>query len=158
MFVRWGSSLSTSCRVTNGVRQRGVLSPLLFNAYINDRSIRLSQTGIEGSIGGKFVNHMIYADDLCVISLSSSGLQSLLNICTEYCQLHDLTFNVKKSVCMFFRSSVNKQCGLSDIFINGTICEFANEVKYLSVMINSSFNTTIDVKRQTRNYFARLTY
>ena len=85
----------------NGVRQGGVLSPLLFNVYINDLSIQLSQTGIGGSIDGKFVNHMIYADDLCVISLSSSGLQSLLNICTDYCQLHDLTFNAKKSVCSF---------------------------------------------------------
>ena len=64
--------------------------------------------------------------------------------------MHDLTFNAKKSVCMFFRSSVNKQCGLSDIFISSTICEFANEVKYLGVMINSSFKTTIDVQRQTR--------
>ena len=43
------------------------LSPLLFNVYINDLSMRLSETGIGGSIGGKFVSHMIYADDLCVI-------------------------------------------------------------------------------------------
>ena len=69
--------------------------------------------------------------------------------------MHDLTFNAKKSVCLFFRSSVNKQCGLSDIFISGTICEFVNEVKYLGVMIKSSFKTIIDVRRQTHNFHAR---
>ena len=40
-------------------------------------------------------------------------------------------------------------------FISGTMCEFANEVKYLGVMINSSLKTTIDVKRQTRNFYSR---
>ena len=129
MFVRCGSSLSTGFRVTNGVRQGSIFSPLQFNVYINDLSIRLSQTGIGGSIGGKFVNHMMYADDLCVISLSSSGLQLLLNICTDYSQLHDLTFNVKISVRRFFRSSFNKQCVFSDIFISGIKWEFANELK-----------------------------
>ena len=75
MFVIWGSSLPTGYPMTNGVRQ-GAIQCL----YINDLSIRLCQTDIGDSSGGKLVNHMIYADDLCVISLSSSGLQSLLNI------------------------------------------------------------------------------
>ena len=131
IFFKKNRNTVTNIFVTNGVRQGGVLSPLLFNVYVNDLSTQLSQTGIGDSIDGKFVNHMIYADDLCVISLSSSGLQSLLNICTDYSELHDLTFNAKKSVSMFFRFSVNKQCGLADTFISGTMCEFANEVKYL---------------------------
>ena len=59
---------------------------------------------------------------------------------------------------MSFKSSDNTQCGLSNIFISGTICDFANEVKYLGVMINSLFKTTIHVKRQTRNFYARAIY
>ena len=35
------------------------------------------------------------------------------------------------------------------------ICEFSNKVKYLGVMISSSMKTTIDVKRQTRTFYAR---
>ena len=42
MYVRWGrSTLSTVFQVTNGVCQGGILSPMLFNLYINDVSIRL---------------------------------------------------------------------------------------------------------------------
>ena len=119
------------------VRQGGVLSPLIFNVYINGLSISFSHTDSEGSVDSKIGNHMIYADDLCVIFLPSSGLQLLLNICIEFSQMHCITFNAKKSVGLFIRSSVTKQCGLSNIFISGTMCEFANEVKYLGVMINS---------------------
>ena len=128
---------------------------MLFSLYINDLSIRLTNFGIGGTLGGKFVNHMIYADDLCIISLSSSGLQTLLKMCTDYCDLHNIKFNAKKSVCLFFRSSVNKSCALPKIFTFDTICEFSYEVKYLGVMISSSMKTTIDVKRQTRAFYAR---
>ena len=38
MYVRWGRTLSSSFRVTNGVRQGGILSPYLFNLYMDDIS------------------------------------------------------------------------------------------------------------------------
>ena len=94
---------------------------------------------------------MIYA----LFYLSSFRLKTLLNNCTSYCHFHDIKFNAKKSVCLFFTSSVNKRCALPTIFIRDTICEFLNEVKYLAVMISSSIKTTIDVKRQTRTFYAR---
>ena len=34
MCVRWGSSVSSTFTVSNGVRQGGILSPFLFNIYI----------------------------------------------------------------------------------------------------------------------------
>ena len=46
---------------------------------------------------------MLYADEICIVSLSSSGLQHLLNICSDYCERHDLTFNSRKSMCMYSR-------------------------------------------------------
>ena len=32
--------------------------------YINNLSIRLTNSGIGGTLGGKFLNHMIYADEV----------------------------------------------------------------------------------------------
>ena len=81
MTVRWGACISDSFKVTNDVRQDGILSPQLFNIYIDGLSDILSKSSICGSIDGKRINHLLYADDLCIVSLSSAGLQQLLSIC-----------------------------------------------------------------------------
>ena len=98
----------------------------------------LNNSLIGGSLGGKRINHMLYADDLCIVSLSSAGLQKLLSICDEYCASHSITFNVKKSVCMFFKSTVNKHCDNSTVFLSGNQINFVQEVKYLGVLLNPS--------------------
>ena len=69
MYVKWGSTLSSKFQVTNGVRQGGVLSPLLFNVYVNEPSELLNKSGIGGmggTMGGTIINHMLYADDICI--------------------------------------------------------------------------------------------
>ena len=71
MTVKWGHCVSNSFSVTNGVRQGGVLSQQLFNVYIDGLSDILNKS----TIGGKRINHLLYADDPCIVSLSSAGLQ-----------------------------------------------------------------------------------
>ena len=92
---------------------------------------------------------MTYVSFLC-----PAGLQQLLNICNGYSELHGLTFNAKKSMCMYFSISMNKHCGCPVIYLgNSKLCVFVKEVKYLGVMIHSTMKTTIDVARQTRKFY-----
>ena len=42
------------------------------------------------------VNHLCYADDICLISLSSAGMQQLLIICDTYAKEYDLLYNGSK--------------------------------------------------------------
>ena len=128
---------------------------MLFNLYINNLSIRVTNSDIGGTLDNRFVNHMMYADDLCIVSLSSSGLQELLNMCTDYCDLHDIMLNAKKFVCLFFWSlSTNVVLYQKFLFMIQYV-NFSNEVRYQGVMISSSMKTTIDVKRQTRTFYAQ---
>ena len=84
MQVRWGSSVSS---VGDGVRQGGLLSPALFNLYMNDLS-NLSGCRTGCMIGNTVINHLMYVDDLPIFSLVV-GFQQLLNVCTEYGSKHD---------------------------------------------------------------------
>ena len=68
MFVRWGATTSTQFTVSNGVKQGGIISPILFNVYMDDLSIALNSSGIGGYLGAVFLNHLCYADDLCLIA------------------------------------------------------------------------------------------
>ena len=46
--------ISDSFKVTNGVRQGGILSPQLFNIYIDGLSDILNKSSVGGSIGGPY--------------------------------------------------------------------------------------------------------
>ena len=65
--VRWGSHISDSFYIRNGVRQGGILSPMLFNLYVDGLSRSLNSLNIGCKIGPRLVNHLAYADDLVLI-------------------------------------------------------------------------------------------
>ena len=152
---KWGVCISDSFKVTNGVRQGEILSSQLFNIYIDGLSDILNKSSVGGSIGGKRINHMLYADDLCIVSLSSAGLQQLLTICDQYCAMHSITFNVKKSVCMFFRCSMNNTCDITNVVLSGNTIDYVHKTKYLGVLLCSDMKTSIDVCRQTSRFYAQ---
>ena len=54
MFIRWGKSCSNRFYVTIRGKQGGILSPALFNVYMNNLSATLNQSGI----GDNLVNHI----------------------------------------------------------------------------------------------------
>ena len=96
MHVRWGTTATTPFLVSNGVKQGDIISPMLINVYMDDISIKLNQSGIGRNIGGHLINHLCY-DDLCLISLSSAGMQKLLDMCSTYAIDHLLTYKGCKS-------------------------------------------------------------
>ena len=53
-------------------------------------SEKLNASNIGGDIVGKLVNHLCYADDICLICLSSIGMQQLLSFCDIYAKEGDL--------------------------------------------------------------------
>ena len=67
------------------------------------------------------INHMIYADDICIISLSSAGLQQFVIVCSDYSKLHALTFNAKKSMSRYFITCMNKHCECPVIYLSNSI-------------------------------------
>ncbi len=74
--VRWGDEMSSQFGVVNGVKQCGVLSPLLFAVYIDELLIRLDETGIGCHIGICFIATLAFADDLNLLAPTLFGLKN----------------------------------------------------------------------------------
>ena len=143
---KWGACISDNIKVTNGLRQGCILSPQLFNIYIDGLSNILNISSIGGSIRGKRINHILYADDLCIVRLSSAGLQQLRSICDQYSAKHSITLNVKKSVCMFFIiCSIKKTSDITNVVLSSNIIDYVHKTKYLGVLLFSDMKTYIDI-------------
>ena len=67
--IKWGNSYSHYFTICNGVRQGGILSPRLFDLYVNqltDRSL-FCNAGCY-YINDMCINHVVYADDICLLA------------------------------------------------------------------------------------------
>ena len=116
--VRWGSSLSHSFTTSNGVKQGGLLSPHLFNFYMNELSIQMNNEPIGCWVGERKVNHLAYADDLTLVSPSLSGLQRLLDCCSDYSERNFIQFNVNKSKTMYIKAGPFSDVTFDDCLLN----------------------------------------
>ncbi len=152
--VKWGSITSSYFNVSNGVRQGGILSPYLFTIYVNDLSEILNTKMLGPYMCNTSINHLFYADDLCIMSASPSGLQQIMNICTNYASENDITFNHKKSMCMVFKPARYKlKC--PDMNLNGVKLSYVENAKYLGVILNDKCNDNDDLQRHLRSFYAR---
>ena len=86
MKVRRNNYFSDSFLVSNGVRQEGILSPYLFSLYIDDLTSDLNTIKSGCYVGNYCLNHIMFADDICLFSPTLVGLQDLLNACYNYAQ------------------------------------------------------------------------
>ena len=145
MCVKWGNSLSKGFYVKNGVRQGGILSPYLFNIYLDDLSNILKKQYAGCKIANQIINHLLYADDLVLMCPSYRGLQDLLDICGEYAKEHDIKFNTKKSVVLIRRNNLLKNAVVPKFRLCQENLTEVKDVKYLGHIITDDGKDDKDI-------------
>ena len=77
--VHWNGTDSAKFSVSNGVRQGGVLSPILFTVYVDSLLCALRESACGCYWHSIFACALCYADDLLILAPSSAdGLRKML--------------------------------------------------------------------------------
>ena len=105
--VKCNQFMSDLIDITKGVHQGNVLSPLLFNIFINDLGDNLIDTETPVLYDSK-INHLLYADDLMLISKSATELQQNIGKVNEFCDRWGLSVNPDKTKTMIFTKKMAK--------------------------------------------------
>ena len=95
--VKWRNTLSANSSVLNGVKQGGVMSPILFSVYLDDLLCRLRQNHAGCYIENVFFGAFAYADDLVILAPTLQSLNNMLNTCERYASEYNVMFNAQKS-------------------------------------------------------------
>ena len=134
MRVKWNGTISSTFSTSNGVKQGGVLSSILFNVYLDELMKMLSEQGLGCRLHGQFVGAFIYADD---VPLHCTALNVMLETCSNFAQCYDLLFNSSKTIYLS-KTHIDRH---DSIYFMNTSIEFKQSTQILGVhLTNDIFN------------------
>ena len=151
--VKWDGYLGDWFGISAGVRQGGVLSPDLYNIYVDGLIHILQSSGFGCYVRNIFAAALLYADDVCILAPSLKGLQRLLDICSTYCSQWDICLNPKKTKNLYFgkRTEINFKPTL-----NASPIPFESEWKYLGVVLRSGSCFGCSVIERVKSFYRSL--
>ena len=151
--MKLDSHLSPWFDILAGVRQGGVLSPDLYNIYMDGLITILQHAGIGCFVHGVFAAALFYADDMCILAPSMKGLQRLLYLCNEYFAKWDIGLNAKKTKNMHFGKTKDFHHCLT---LNNVCIEWVSEWKYLGVMVKSGKRFGCSIREKVKSFYCSL--
>jgi hypothetical protein len=136
--VKWNSHVTPTFKVSNGVKQGGVLSPILFSIYDDNLLYRLESSGVGCHIGNVFMGALAYADDVTLLGPSRMSINKMLQISNDFSKEYDVLFNHKKSNLLTFHGNNENCIPVKGISFDNSLIECVNDGKHLGNIIGKN--------------------
>ena len=142
--VLLNNRIGDSFRTTVGVRQGCLLSPVLFNVFLeNIMRETLLDFHTTISVGGRPLCNLRFADDIDLLAGSNNELQELTDRLVDRSGAYGMEVSSEKSKVMV--NSTNDEVH-ADITMNGQKLEEVEGFKYLGATLTKDGRSTIEVK------------
>eukprot|EP00914_Ancora_sagittata_P031964 GHVO01064759.1.p1 GENE.GHVO01064759.1~~GHVO01064759.1.p1 ORF type:complete len:215 (+),score=5.59 GHVO01064759.1:637-1281(+) len=132
--VKWSDCKSRVFEVKNGVKQGGVLSPIMFIMYLDVLMKRLEASSVGCHVASVFCGAFAYADDVVLLAPSLPGLQNMLEICSRYASDYEVIFNSTKSKVIVINNGGRTVAPIR--FMGGNIKIVLND-KHLGIILGN---------------------
>ena len=135
--LKINKGITRAFQTFRGVRQGCILSPRLFNLFINDIPKIFDNACHPVANGDSLeISCLMYADDLVLLSESPNGLQTCLERLETYTEKWGLKLNLKKTKVVIFH---NRRRNIKDKFyFGGHEVEITDQYKYLGTILTKS--------------------
>ena len=139
--VKVGEGRSEPFKVTCGLRQGCILSPLLFSLYINSLITKLKEAGVGVKCRGQLISVLLYADDAVILAEDEKSMKHGLNTLVEWCNEWSVEVNVEKCGVMHVRRTGMKRTE-EKFDVGGEEIAVVQEYKYLGCVIDEHLQGT----------------
>ena len=150
---RYFTAFSDFYCISNGVRQGGVASPILFLVYMDELYKRLELSGHGLVIGNVYFGVIGYADDMLLVAANIQTLNAMLKICEEFGIEFDVAYNPTKSKFIIFNGQ--RMNGDGNAVMNGKIIPEFSEICYLGNILSSDLSDKRDIAEKRADLFSR---
>ena len=137
-FIKLAGHLSKRFQIAKGTEQGHPLSPDLFKIFLYDLSQLLEHSDCPELLNVP-ISHLLWADDLIMLSLDPESSQKQLNALNKFCTQWGIEINEIKTKVMVFNSKSSQSNTKQSTFTLGeNILEIVDTYCYLGIELHSS--------------------
>jgi hypothetical protein len=161
--VQLNNQTSEKFKTKIGVKQGGCLSPLLFAIYVADIMDEIKNINIGVKIGAQYVNLLMYADDIALITETRSDMAKLLQIIEKYGHKKEIKFNGSKTNLLIFNKKSKKSTKREleeeitiELKLDGERIVETEEARYLGFILNVNNINSAHLNNRYTNFLNKI--
>ena len=144
--VKWENRTSKVFNISRGMKQGSLVSPTLFNVFIDDLLHDLKNTDCGIRVDDLLLNSCTYADDVTLFCSTIPGLQRLMNISASYAKQWRFSFSTRKTKCIVLGKQVTKEA--PKFYLKDHLIPIADQVDILGTTFTSDNKNAVHINNR----------